>query len=244
MKKTLLSTFAVVALTTSSASAAMLLGFGVEADYMRPVVSGHFNYTNGPLNSQTNLDSTDNTYQVGAYFEHFVPLIPNVRVDYTPMSLTTTTTLKAQAAGMSFDLTKPATNKLQVKQLDITPYYEILDNIVSLDIGLTLRGIEAFVGTTQGLNYTDDATHAVIPMGYVAAEVILPFTGLRANADLKYIKINGNLLQDAKIKATMKLPFGLGVEAGYRYEKLKIDQFGINSDVNMKGPFAGLSYNW
>ena len=92
--------------------------------------------------------------------------------------------------------------------------------------------------------YTSPLQRAVATGQIIAAEAKLPFTGLKANADLKYLGFGNSNYMDAKAKLTYDVMKGLGVEAGYRYQKLKLDKFDVDADVTFKGPFVGLNYNF
>ncbi|MBV5349263.1 TIGR04219 family outer membrane beta-barrel protein, partial [bacterium] len=180
MKKALLA----LCLGVSSASAATILGFGVEADYLAPSATGDFKYKS--INTAFDGE-TESGYQVGAYFEHPVPLIPNLRLDYT--------------SDVTFNGTS---SDVAIGQMDITPYYEILDNIVDIDIGVTakvLNGKSKKAGAEETFN-------AVIPMGYFAAAVMVPGTGFSLAGSVKYINYSGDSMTDARIKAVMDIVAG------------------------------------
>lgn len=243
MKKVLLSVVAGSAIFATSSFGAMLLGFGVEADYYRPQAGGNFTY-DGDMKTTTDFSNkAKDTYQIGAYFEHPVPFVPNVRLDYTPMKFGATSAI-SDAKGVAGFAAGTATNDITLNTLDVTPYYEVLDNVVSLDVGLTVRSVSATVDTKQnGVSHSDSAAFA-LPMLYVAAEAKLPFTGLKANADIKYLGFGDNKYMDSKAKLTYEVIKGLGVEAGYRYQQLKLNKFDIDADVTFKGPFVGMNYNF
>ncbi|MGZ8548067.1 MAG: TIGR04219 family outer membrane beta-barrel protein [Sulfuricurvum sp.] len=225
MKKALLA----MCLGVSVASAATILGLGVEADYYAPTASGDFSYTNNSITTHTHFnEESESTYQVGVYFEHPIPLIPNFRLDLTP---------EASFSGSDGSL---GTNKVSVSQTDITPYYEILDNVVDLDIGVTFKVLDIKVEGTTNQEVTE-----TIPMGYVAAGVDIPGTGLRIAGDVKHIYYKGDSFTDARIKAVIEFPAGLQAQGGYRYESLKIsDHYDMNADVKFQGPFIGLGYTF
>lgn len=212
----------------SVASAATILGLGVEADYYTPAASGDFSYADNGTTTQTHFnEDTESTYQVGVYFEHPVPLIPNFRLDLTP---------EASFTGTDGALI----NKVSINQTDITPYYEVLDNVIDLDIGVTFKVLDIKVEGTVNQNLTQ-----TIPMGYLGAGVDIPGTGLRIAGDVKYIGYKGDSFTDARIKAVLDFPAGLQAQAGYRYESLKIsDHYDVNADVKFEGPFIGLGYTF
>lgn len=207
-------------LMASSGSAATILGFGVEADYFAPAATGDFQYNTA--NTAFN-GNTESGYQIGAYLEHPIPVLPNLRLDYTS------------------DITfSGAGNDVSMKQIDITPYYEILDNIVDIDIGMTVKTLN---GKTKGA--VEESFNAVIPMGYLAASAMVPGAGLSVAGSVKYINISGDSMTDARIKAVIDIVAGVQAQVGYRYESLKLDdRFDLTTNTTVKGPFIGLGYTF
>lgn len=215
MKKSLLTA---LCLATVNASAAMVLGFGAEVDYYNPTASGDFNYKNTATNFSTDSKSA---YQIGFYFEHPVPMLPNLRVDYTPDT-------SFMGSG----------NKVTFNQLDVTPYYEILDNVVDIDFGISFKVLD---GKVDGV--VDQSFNQVIPMGYLGAAAMIPGVPLSLAASVKYIGFKGDSLSDARIKAVWKIAVGLQAQAGYRQESLRVNEhFDMNTNMTIKGPFVGLGY--
>lgn len=218
MKKSILT---VLCLVSVNASAAMILGFGAEADFYNPKASGDFDYktTSTHFNSER-----DSGYQVGLYFEHPAPLLPNIRLDLTPESSFT----GSNGAG--------GINKVSFNQTDITPYYEIIDSVADLDIGVTFKVVDAKIEGTVNQEFSQ-----VIPMAYLSAGIDLEGTGLRIAGDLKFIEYKGDALGDSRIKAVWHINEFLQAQAGYRYERLRIkNRFDINSNMTIEGPFIGL----
>lgn len=216
MKKALVA----LCLSASVASAATILGFGVEADYYTPKASGDFNYKS---TSTTFSNNQESAYQFGAYMEHPVPLLPNLRIDYTPESSFT-----------------GGTNTVSFNQTDITPYYEILDNIVDIDIGITCKILD---GNVKGV--VNENFRQAIPMGYLNAAVMFPGLPLSLSGNVKYIGHDGDSFTDARIKAMWNIAAGIQAQAGYRYESMKIDnRFDITADATFKGPFVGFGFTF
>lgn len=207
------------------ASASTLLGFGAEVDYYNPTASGDFNYKTTTTHFN---DESQSDYQIGFYFEHPAPLLPNIRLDLTPESSFT----GSNGAG--------GVNKVSFNQTDITPYYEILDNVVDLDIGVTFKILDAKVEGSSHEHFSE-----VIPMGYVSAGVDLIGTGLRISGDVKYVEYSGDSLSDSRIKAIWNVMAGIQAQAGYRYETIKIDdRFDLHSNVTIEGPFIGVGFTF
>ncbi|MDD5052029.1 MAG: TIGR04219 family outer membrane beta-barrel protein [Sulfuricurvum sp.] len=211
-------------LGAASASAATILGFGAEADYYMPMASGDFSYTNNGVTTATHFSNdTTSAYQVGLFLEHPLPLIPNFRIDLTPDS--------------SFN---GSGNKVTLNQTDITPYYEILDNVVDLDVGMTFKVID---GKIEGV--TSQSFKEVVPMGYLSVAITPPLSPLSVEGNVKYLGYGGDSFTDARVKANWKIAPGLAAQAGYRYESLSVtNHFGMNANVDFKGPFVGLNYRF
>jgi outer membrane protein len=212
-------------LSSAAVSAATIVGFGAEVDYYTPSASGDFNYKS----TQTRFGSDDESgYQVGIYFEHPAPLIPNIRIDMTPEN------------SFSGSDGSGGVNKVSLEQTDITPYYEILDSVVDIDLGVTFKVLDGKVEGAVNDNFSE-----VIPMGYLGIALAPPLSPIDIEGSVKYIGYNGDSLTDARIKAIWKIGAGLGAQAGYRYESLKIDnRFDMNTNLTFKGPFIGLSYRF
>jgi len=210
-------------LGASTLSAAMIVGFGAEADYYSVEADGSFNYENTRTHFNNDQESS---YQLGAYLEHPIPLVPNIRIDYTPK----TTFSGFDGVGES--------NDVDFTQLDTTLYYEILDNVVDLDIGVSGKYLS---GHVQGVN--NKSFDEIIPMGYLRVAFTRPLTGLSFDGNVKYVEYEGDSLLDARVKATWNIMLGLGVQAGYRYESMDIDdRFDMNTDASFRGPFVGVQY--
>lgn len=225
MKKALLALCA----GSVMASASTLLGFGIETEYYSPEAKGDFRYTDNGVTSATHFNGdNDNQYQVGLYLEHPVPMLPNLRADFTP-----------ETSFVGDKIGGAGTNTVKFSQIDTTLYYEVLDNVVDLDIGLTGKYVKGDV--TGTVNQSFDV---IIPMVYMAAGVKIPTLPVRLDTDLKYVGYSGNSVSDMRIKAAWEVFAGLEAVAGYRYESLQLDENDIYSTLKIKGPFIGVGYRF
>lgn len=220
-----MKTLLVSAFMASSLSAATILGFGVEADFFNPSVDGSFEYKS----TQTDFSNDSAaSYQIGAFIEHPVPLVPNLRLDYT------SPTKFEGSNGIG------GTNRVSISQLDITPYYEIIDTIVDIDLGVTFKVFDGKIEGTVNENF-----NPILPMLYVGVAAPIPATPLSIAGNVKYINVSGDSFTDAKVKALWKLAPMIEAQAGYRYESLNVgDRFNFNANTTIKGPFVGLSVNF
>ena len=175
----------------------------------------------------TTLEKESDVY-VWAYAKHPVPVIPNLRLEYVTATATDT------YWNETYEFT----------EIDVIPYYNILDNTawITIDLGLDLKSVSV-KHKHASMESTDDV---VIPMGYLRGRFQLPLSGLGAEADLKYVEYSDNTLYDirAKIDYTFEITpiIQPGIEVGYRIQKLKTDELLYSSklDFDFAGVYAGI----
>ncbi len=196
-----------------------------------------------------NLDDEGRNFFYVA-IEHPIPLVPNIRLQRTDISTKGSGEITSEMifGDKSFS-DEAVSTEVDLSHTDATLYYEILDNWVNLDLGLTLRmfdGEGKIVGATSGsekLNVDDTA-----PMLYAAARFDLPLTGLSVGADINGLGYSGNTLTDftAKISYTTDIVplIDIGVEAGYRQMQLVLDDIGdLETDFSIAGPYLSLNFH-
>ncbi|MEI6895972.1 MAG: TIGR04219 family outer membrane beta-barrel protein [Psychromonas sp.] len=147
--------------------------------------------------------------------EHFIPLIPNVKLKYADLT--------SESSSTSNDASSSVINTIL--------YYELFDNdLFELDLGLAYSRLESVRDQS-----------ADIAQAYGAAKVHLPGMGMHVFAEV----ISGSFSDDEASDATLGLAYtfnpdslliNLSVRAGYRYQEIIID----NVNQESKGLFAGL----
>lgn len=176
-------------------------------------------------------------------FEHPVPIIPNVRLSAVKLdqsgSGTLTKTIKI--GGITYTGSENITDSFSLDQKDLTLYYEILDNVVSVDLGLNIKLADisyTITGSTSGT--TSDSFSTTIPMIYGLVGVS-PIPDLIISLEGSAIGYSGSSITDFTAKVAYTTNFFVGVEAGYRAQKYKFDEVsGYTSNLEFKGPYAGL----
>ena len=114
------------------------------------------------------------------YFEHPVPIIPNVRFGVTSLKLAGTgnTGSGFTFAGTPFPGGQSITSSFDMSHTEIALYYELLDNVVSLDLGINAKLFDGNVSLTSGAASEVITFNETVPMLYLGAAVSLPLTGL------------------------------------------------------------------
>jgi outer membrane protein len=245
MKKIALSL--AVAVTLTSHLHADFLGFEVGAAYWGAKTTGDLQYNGSSIDLEQNLGYGDNmnTNFIWASFEHFVPLIPNIKIQHTKVDDSS----NKNSGAVTFDnkvYSGDISSNLKLNQTDFILYYELLDNWVSLDAGLNFKYIDSSLSLNSAAQTTSTKDlKFVVPMVYAKAKFELPTTNFSIESDLSYIGYSGNQFYDFKAGLVYETDIGLGVTAGYRAEKLELDDIkDVYSDIKIDGAYAGIFYHF
>lgn len=191
-------------------------------------------------------DETNNILYMA--LEHGVPGLPNLRAQYSKISIEGASTLSRTIGfnGVTFPLTETVVTDFDLSQTDLVLYYEILDNVVSLDAGLAVRWVDGHIDLTSTIESARAEFKGVVPMLYGKARVDLPFSGFWLGAEVQGLGYDGNRLVDANVQLGWESPVGLGLEAGWRTYRLDMDDFDDISaaSIEVSGPYAALNYHF
>lgn len=254
MKKTLL-TAATCLLTLPSIAAADTIGFFVGAGTFDAEFSGTFKNsdTNGEdidLEDDLGLDDDSASY-IYIAIEHPIPVLPNIKLARTELDQSGTNTIdrNIEFDGVTYTVGATVESDIDLSHTDVTLYYELLDNWVNLDLGLTVRQFDGeikLVGESGGSTQTaqEDLDYP-IPMLYAKGQFDLPFTGLYAAVEGNWIGYSGNVFFDAIGKIGYETSIGFGVEAGLRSITLEIDdEDDVEADMDFSGLYLAAHYHF
>jgi len=183
-----------------------------------------------------------------AGLEHPIPVLPNVRVDYAEIAQNADGQLNRviEFSGQTFDIAANVRSEVDLEQVDLILYYELLDNVVSLDLGVGARHVEGFVSISNTAGIGSAEFSGVLPLAYVAARGDLPFTGWSVGGEIRGVTYKGDSLLDASARIGWESKLGLGLEAGYRLMELDLEDFDDvqSADLSIKGPFVGVTFSF
>lgn len=176
--------------------------------------------------------------------EHPVPFLPNLKIRQTDLESNGT----ANVTGFEFNnitFNGSVATQVDLSHTDFVLYYELLDNIVSVDVGLNVKYFDGSATVTSTTDTTRVDLSAPIPMGYMSVEGVLPFSGFSAKAEANLLSIDDSELSDysAEIRYEVidNLAIDVGVTAGYRRMTIKLDDIdGIDSNLTFTGPYIGV----
>jgi len=242
----------------------LILVLNLKADFLKAEVgagvwyiesTGEVSYkgTVLDLDEDLGLDSTLSTY-AWANFKHFIPVIPNARLEITKFGTDATKMIPASADKIFNDKNISGMNvnsTLNLDQIDAILYYNLWDTLILFDIGV---GVKYYMGSLEvdGSKINIDFP---IPIIYARLGADIPFTNIGAEIDLKYFKFSPSVSAEmfdlrVKAKATiLTLAFlDLNIEAGYRVHRLQIlaadNSFSdFNADIKseVSGFFGGIN---
>jgi outer membrane protein len=167
--------------------------------------------------------------------EHPITALPNIR--YQGSQLDSDISIN----GPAFSFGNHNSSTFDLSQDDIVLYYQLLDNWVNLDLGVDVKRLDgeiSFAGTT-GNSVSVDET---IPLLYLSARFDLPLDGLYVGADINASVIDLGLSESSAQDSTFLMGYesgtGLGIEGGYKYFSLDLDNVDASdTDLEYDGIF-------
>ena len=236
-------TAACLAAFSTAAAADAIVGLYAGAGIWRAGPGGNIGVAAIDVDS-LGLSSEGNAY-VYLALEHPISALPNVRLQHTRISTSGEGTLsrRFRLEDVEFTAGEVVSTNLDLTHTDVVMYYELLDNVVSLDLGGTLRvfnGHARAASRSRSLSESVDIGLAV-PLAYGRAQVALP-GGFAVNAEANFIGYSGNSLQDlsAHVAYVLDSAVDVGVEVGYRRFALELED-DAETDVALSGPYVAVS---
>lgn len=230
-----------VCLAGINAQADTFLGIYADANYWN--YNGDVSFSQSGSSDQSFGFDSESTAMLGVALEHGVPLLPNLKVKRVSLDNSDTQTTNFTLQGVTF--TTDTTASMDVTLTDVIAYYEILDNIISVDVGLGAKIIDGDVKVSNASDTLSDEVSETVPALYASAGGKLPFTSFSAKAELSGISYDDNSLIDAQAEIRYdfvdNIALDLGIKAGYRVIEVEIDDvLDTSAESSFKGPYVGL----
>ena len=197
------------------------------------------------LDNQLGLDD-EFSGQLFAMFENPIPLIPNVRVQYSSTSLEG----DGRVTATVFDrvsLAGDTSTSFDVDQADAIVFWELLDTVVHIDFGLQIKIVDGNIKIKEKRplgNTTEQDFSVVLPMLYGGAGLDLPLTGLSIYGSVAGIGYSGSSVLDANLALTYEINI-VDVALGWREEQIKLDDVdNTDADFSLGGPYVGVGLSF
>jgi len=193
-----------------------------------------------PFTSDLNSDNeTALSYFIA--LEHGVPFVPNFKIKHSNIDGNFINQL---------DVCPPENPcnspiDLNLSHTDFTLYYELLDNWVNLDLGLSAI---YFNGNKDFSNLNDFSQidySETVPAVYGKAEFKFPTTDLSASLTANVGTFSDKSISDMELAAKYKFALGFIIEAGYRKQIIDLEYSNqIKVDATSSGVFAALNFDF
>lgn len=249
MRITVSSAITLAALLGASLAHADTIGVYASADYWQYDGSADVAQT-GKSKTEFGFDQQKQA-SLALSLEHPVPVLPNIRLRHTALQGNDTRSVGVlEFAGHTY-LAKDVNLDVDLTSTDLVLYYEVLDNLVSVDVGLAAKWVKGNVVAreTTGLQRHEVSLDDVLPMAYLAAGGKLPLTGLSVKAELAGVSYQGNRLTD--VQAEIQYTFmdnpavDAGLKLGYRQMSATLEDIeNTDADLDFKGPYLGLALHF
>jgi outer membrane protein len=238
----------IIATGFNVAAFADFIGAEAGVGFWSSKVSGQMNYEGTNIDLEDDLGYGDSNSKVNlwASIEHPIPLFPNVRISKSSVSDSASgaITKDIDFGGTSFTASSNVSSNIQIDQIDATLYYELLDNIVSLDFGLNLKYLDGNAELVSGSKEEAHNFMSVIPMLHGKVGFDLPFSGFGAEVMMNYIGYDGNSISDLEANVKYESSFGLGAKIGLKKESIKADIDDFETDISISGINTAIFYHF
>lgn len=176
------------------------------------------------------------------YLEHPLVMLPNVKLAYTALSHTGNSQVTLFSWGDIVNFTGEVDSSLSLDMTDATLYYEILDNWVNLDVGLTLR----YLIGDMAVNHESLSFSTLVPLLYAKTRFNFPLTDLSLQLEANAVSYAGITSYDYEVSARYTLAMGIGLEAGYKAFHLDSNELldGFDANMDFSGPYAAAVWDF
>lgn len=233
----------------AQAQADTVMSIYAGADFWQSESSGRFANTE-PMQKFAFADRSLQAYHLA--FEHFVPVLPNFRVQYAEIKSFGKTTLadSFQFAGSVFSTGSQLDASISLRNTDYILYYELFDNpLLALDLGVGVKNIKGNAAVTQAQLTGMQPLNQWLPMFYTATQVSILATGfdvfasgsLSGDSDSHFYDVQAGLAYQFTETILLNARFKLGVRA---MELQFSDLDNLDADVSIKGVFAGIELHF
>lgn len=227
------------------------LGFRVGVDYWQQQVEGNFqagtNATDINLEKDLGLDDENNA-NVYIAFEHPVPFLPNILLQHSAFETTNKNQLSKTIIfnDNTYNVSDDIASTLELSFIDVTAYYEVLDTDLSIDLGLTVRVLDAAAEIKSSTENAKNDITGALPLLYGQVRYDFPGDNFYLSGNVNWLSFDDSSMIETKVKLGYQLALGLAFELGYRSIDLEHDDDGddLNIDISIDGPFAGLQYKF
>lgn len=206
--------------------------------------SGDFSLDNQFYNATENINqNSKKNLSLYVAVEHALPFLPNIKLRQSNLEINRFFQVDNIACPAVIPSPCLPSTSLDLSHLDATLYYEILDNWINLDLGLSLIYFNGSVDFDPQLSNID--YDKIVPALYGKALFELPISNLSASITANVGTLTSNTIVDFEIAAQYEIGLGFNIEAGVRQQTIDFEDIaGSQTDSQSKGVFAALNFHF
>jgi len=227
---------AFIGLTTGTAEAEFI-GLDISASHWASPTFNSLDNTNpDSIDLIDDLDVDDPAQSsMTIILEHPISVLPNIR--YQGSRLDSDTSINGQV----FNSGNQDSSAYDLSHDDIVLYYQLLENGMNLDLGVDVKHLDGEVSFNNATSNTVTVDET-IPLLYLSARFDLPLDGLYVGADINANVIDLGISESSAQDSTILLGYesgnGLGLEGGYKYFSLDLNNVDApDTDMEYDGVF-------
>ena len=193
------------------------------------------------MNDDLGYDDENGT-SIYVALEHPIPVLPNIRLQRTDLDISERNNLSRTFTfeGDVYTAADTVNSTTDLTHTDATLYYEVLDNWVNLDVGLTVRMFDGEVRLATTGREGSIELDAPVPMLYGNARFNLPLTGLYAQAVGNVISFGDNSVTDMAVGLGYEVAI-VSLEVGYRNFDVSLEDDDEEASVTVDGIYFGVN---
>jgi len=239
-------------LTTGGIAGAEFIGLDIGAGSLSTVPANDYSYSENQKIDLVDDLEIDNPKQSSMVLilEHPIRLLPNIRYQGYDLDRSSRTRLDADISlnGQTFNSGNEITSTYELSQNDIVLYYQLLDKAINLNLGVDLKSFDGEV-SLNGQNSTSFEVAETIPLLYLSARYEMPNSGFYFGANINTNLINLGLSESSAQDSTIMMGYdsgnGLGVEGGFKYFSLDLDDVdSLENELEYDGVFLNGYFNF
>jgi outer membrane protein len=222
---------------------------GIYLDYSRWTVDsdGQIASLQAPLQLNELLTTDDNGTVLSVKIEHPLPLLPNVGLSRTTItandSILTTDSLGYREA--VFIPGSTLTTDIDSMHEELIIYYELLDNWVSLDLGVNFMHVDDRVLLLDGSQNVSNRIDEYLAGLYAMVAFEFPTTNLYVQGTLSMADMSDVEVNKHQIGIGWEADWGLGFELGYRSRSSTWEDIQLASgEWDLDGYYASVRFHF
>ena len=242
---------AAIAVLISTQLRADLVGFQIGISSWTPDYKGSFRLDGAGagtvIDIQNDLGFDDESHSdIWIKLEHPLPIIPNVKFVSSSLDASASSNLPNPIVfdDQTFNASTDVNTRFDMTNTEFTLYYELLDNWINLDAGLTLRQYDGQSRISTATTSAGENLDFTVPLLYLDARIDLPFTGFFIDSTMNTISVDNNSISDINVSLGYESDFGLGARLGYRTLGLAFDEADLDVDLDFEGTYLNLFYHF